>query len=409
MNKPERYIYLDHSATTPVDPRALDAMAPYWSEIFGNSASPHAFGQAAANALEGARQTVADVLGCRPAEIAFTGSGTEADNLALRGAAWAVRQNGRGNHIIVTPIEHHAVGHTADQLGDQFDFEITQVGVDEYGRVDPDDVAAAIRADTVLVSVMAANNEIGTIQPVAEIGRICRERGVLFHTDGVQAAGRSLLNVVDLNVDLMALSAHKFYGPKGVGILYVRRDTQLLPALTGGDHERGRRPGTVNVAGAVGLATALRLVEEEREAECARLRSLRDRLIEGVLERIPESRLTGHPTERLAHHASFAFRGVEGDSVVLHLDQEGIAASSGAACAEGEPEPSYVLTALGLPLEWGIGSLRLSLGHANDEADVARVLEVLPGIVEQLRMNESVNGREKVCRKSCDRAQRRGR
>jgi cysteine desulfurase len=404
MTKPERHIYLDHSATTPVDPRVIEAMAPYWSEIFGNSESSHAFGQAAANALEGARQTVADVLGCRPAEIAFTGSGTEADNLALRGVAWAVRQNGWGNHIVVTPIEHHAVGRTADQLGDQFNFEITRVGVDEYGRVNPEDVAAAIRADTVLVSVMLANNEVGTIQPVAEIGRICRERGVLFHTDGVQAAGRLPLNVADLNVDLLALSAHKFYGPKGVGILYVRRDTQLLPALTGGDHERGRRPGTVNVAGAVGLATALRLAEEERETECARLRPLRDWLIKGVLEGIPESRLTGHPTERLAHHASFAFRGVEGDSVVLHLDQEGIAASSGAACAEGEPEPSFVLAAMGLPPEWGIGSLRLSLGHANDKADVARVLETLPGIVAQLRAGEAGNG-EKVFRTSCDRAQ----
>ncbi len=406
MTKPDRYIYLDHSATTPVDPRVIEAMAPYWSEIFGNSESPHAFGQAAANALEGARQTVADVLGCRSAEIAFTGSGTEADNLALRGAAWAIRQNGRGNHIIVTPIEHHAVGHTADQLSEQFDFEITQVKVDEYGRVDPDDVAAAIRPDTVLVSVMAANNEVGTIQPLAEIGRICRERGVLFHTDGVQAAGRLSLNVADLNVDLMALSAHKFYGPKGVGILYARRDTQLLPALTGGDHERGRRPGTVNVAGAVGLATALQLVEEEREAECARLRPLRDRLIEGILERIPESRLTGHPTERLAHHASFAFCGVEGESVVLNLDQERIAASSGAACAEGEPEPSFVLAAMGLPWEWGIGSLRLSLGHANDEADVTRVLETLPCIIAQLRASGAGDGQ--IFRTSCDRAQRRG-
>ena len=408
MNKPERYIYLDHSATTPVDPRVVEAMAPYWSEIFGNSESSHAFGRAAANALEGARQTVADVLGCRPAEIAFTGSGTEADNLALRGAAWGARRSGRGAHIVVTPVEHHAVGHTADQLVDLFDCEITQVEVDEYGCVDPDDVAAAIRPDTVLVSVMAANNEVGTVQPIAEIGRVCRERGVLFHTDAVQAAGRLSLNVAELDVDLMALSAHKFYGPKGVGVLYARRDTQLLPALTGGEHERGRRPGTVNVAGAVGLATALRLVEEEREAECVRLRALRDRLIEGILERIPESRLTGHPTERLAHHASFAFRGVEGESVVLNLDQERIAASSGAACAEGEPEPSFVLAAMGLPQEWGLGSLRLSLGHANDEADVTRVLEVLPCIVAQLRASEVGDG-AKLFRTSCDRAQRRGR
>jgi len=385
MNRPEHHIYLDHSATTPVDPRVVEAMAPYWSEVFGNSESSHTFGQMAAGGLEQARQTAAGVLGCRPVEIVFTGSGTEADNLALRGVAWAARQNGRGNHIVTTPIEHHAVGQTVDQLRDLFGFEVTRVAVDGYGRVDPDDVAAAIRPDTVLVSVIFANNEVGTVQPVAEIGRICRERGVLFHADGIQAAGRLPLNVADLNVDLLALSAHKFYGPKGVGLLYVRRDVSLVPAITGGDHERGRRPGTVNVAGAVGLATALRLVEEERAAETARLRRLRDMLTEGVLADIPDSRLTGHPTERLAHHASFAFRDVEGESVVVGLDLEGIAASSGAACAEGEPEPSFVLTAMGLTPDWSVGSLRLTLGRANDEADVSCVLAVLPGIVERIR------------------------
>ena len=391
MNIPEQYTYLDHSATTPVDPRVVEAMAPYWSEIFGNSESSHAFGQAAASALEQARQTVADVLRCRPAEIVFTGSGTEADNLALQGAAWAARQSGRGNHIVTTSIEHHAVGHTADQLRDLFGFQVTRVGVDEYGRVDPGDVAAAIRPDTVLVSVMMANNEVGTVQPMVKIGRICRERGVLFHTDAVQAAGRLPLDLDDMNVGLLTLSAHKFYGPKGVGLLYVRRDTPLVSVITGGGHERERRPGTVNVAGAVGLATALRLAEEERMAEAARLRRLRDRLIEGVLASIPESRLTGHPTQRLPHHASFAFRGVEGESVVLNLDLEGIAASSGAACAEGEPEPSFVLAAMGLPPEWSIGSLRITLGHANSESDVVRVLEVLPGIVELLRGGEGAS------------------
>jgi cysteine desulfurase len=233
--------------------------------------------------------------------------------------------------------------------------------------------------------VMAANNEVGTVQRVARLGRVCRERGVVFHTDAVQAAGRTPLEVDDTNVDLLALSAHKLYGPKGVGLLYVRGGTALVPAITGGAHERGRRPGTVNVAGAVGLATALCLVEEERVAETARLRRLRDRLIEGVLGSIPDSRLTGHPVHRLAHHASFAFRGVEGESVVLGLDVEGIAASSGAACAEGEPEPSFVLAAMGLSPDWSVGSLRLTLGHANDEADVARVLEVLPAVVERLR------------------------
>jgi cysteine desulfurase len=385
MNLSEHRIYLDHSATTPVDPRVVEAMAPYWSEVFGNSESSHAFGQAAANALERARQGVADVLGCRPAELVFTGCGSEADNLALHGVAWAARRSGRGNHIVTTPVEHHAVGRTADQLRDLFGFTVTRVPVDGYGRVDPGDVAAAIRSDTILVSVMAANNEVGTIQPVAEIGRLCRERGVPFHTDAIQAPGRLPLNVEDLNVDLMALSAHKFYGPKGVGLLYLRRDTPFVPLLTGGGHERGRRPGTVNVAGAVGLATALRLAEEEREAETARLRHLRDRLVEGVLAAVPDGRLTGHPTGRLAHHASFAFCGVEGDAVVLSLDLEGVAAGSGAACAEGEPESSFVLAAMGICPSWGIGSLRLTLGRCNDEDDVACVLEVLPRVVERLR------------------------
>jgi len=383
----DRYVYLDHSGTTPVDPRVVEAMASYWTDIFGNSESPHAFGQEAAGALEQARQTVADLLGCRLSEVVFTGSGTEADNLALRGVAWAAREAGYGNHIVTTPIEHRAVRHTVDQLRDLFDFEVTQVPVDEYGRVDPDDVAAAIRSDTIVVSVMMANNEVGTVQSMVRIGRVCRERGVIFHTDAVQAAGRLPLEIDDLNVDLLALSAHKFYGPKGVGLLYVRRGTPLVPAITGGAHELGRRPGTVSVAGAVGLAAALRLAEEERVSEYARLRRLRDQLIEGVLECVPDSRLTGHPTHRLPHHASFVFRGVEGESVVLRLDLEGIAASSGAACAEGEAKPSVVLIAMGIPPEWSIGSLRLTLGHANDEDDIALVLEVLPGIIGRLRAN----------------------
>ncbi|MEA3339858.1 MAG: cysteine desulfurase family protein [Chloroflexota bacterium] len=385
MNRSERRIYMDYSATTPTDPRVVEAMSPYWNEIFANDESSHAFGQAAASALEEARQTVADVLDCRPSEIVFTASGTESDNLALRGAAWAARQSGRGNHIVTTTIEHHAVGHTADQLHDLFGFEVTRVPVDERGRAAPDDVAAAIRPDTALVSVMMANNEVGTVQSMVKIGRICRERGVLFHTDAVQAAGRLPLELDDMNVDLLALSAHKFYGPKGVGLLYVRRGTTLVPALTGSGHERGRRPGTSNVAGAVGLATALRLAEEERIVEAARLRRLRDQLIAGVLTAIPESRLTGHPTTRLPHHASFAFHGVEGEALVLNLDLAGIAVSSGAACDEGEAEPSFVLKAMGIPRDWGIGSLRITLGRANDEADVARVLEALPPIVERLR------------------------
>lgn len=383
----DHIVYLDHAATTPVDPRVIEAMHPYWRDVFGNSESSHTIGQAAARALERARQTVADILGCRRSEVVFTGSGTEASNLALRGVAWAARHSGRGNHIVCTPIEHHAVGNTVNQLRDTFGFEVTYLPVDGTGRIDPDDVAAAIRPDTLLVSVITAHNEIGTIQPVGAIGRICREQGVMFHTDGVQVAGHLPLEVDEFQVDMLALSAHKFYGPKGVGVLYVRRGTTLVPAITGGDHERGRRPGTVNVAGAVALATALRLAEDERVPECARLCQLRDRLIAGVLSAVPESRLTGHPTERLCNSASFAFRGVEGDAVVVHLDLEGIAASSGAACAEGEAEAPFVLTAIGLPADWSLGSLRLTFGRSSSTSDVDRVLEVLPGIVERLRQS----------------------
>jgi len=384
----QRRIYLDHSATTPTDPRVVEAMAPYWNECFGNTSSVHAWGQEAATALERARGVVAGILGCRPMEVVFTACGTEADNLALRGAAWAARKAGRGHHLVTTPVEHHAVGHTVEQLRDLFGFEVTFLPVDGHGQVDPDDVAAAIRPDTVLVSVIMANNEVGTVQPMVRIGRVCRERGVLFHTDAVQAAGRLPLEVDEMNVDLMALSAHKFYGPKGVGVLYVRRGVELVPAITGGGHERGYRPGTVNVAGAVGLATALQLAEAERAAEELRLRRLRDRLIEGVLASVPDVRLTGHPQQRLPHHASFAFRGVEGDSLVVALDVEGFAVSSGAACAEGEAEPSFVLQAMGLPREWGIGALRVSLGRATTEADVEALLEALPPIVAHLRAGE---------------------
>jgi cysteine desulfurase len=385
MDNITRFVYMDHSATTPVVLPVIEAMSFFWNETFGNSESAHTFGQKAADSLEQSRQSVAKVLGCLPSEIVFTGSGTEADNLALRGVAWKARQNNRGNHIITLPIEHHAVGRTVDQLSELFGFEVTRIPVDEYGLVDPDDVASAIRPDTILVSVMMANNEVGTVQHMVKLGNVCREQGVFFHTDAVQAAGRLPLELDEINVDLLTLSAHKFYGPKGVGLLYIRRGTSLVPAITGGGHERGRRPGTVNVAGIVGLAMALQLVEEERVSEMTRLRLLRERLIEGVLGSIPDSRLTGHPKHRLPHHASFAFRGVEGQAMVLELDLAGIAVSSGAACAEGEPEPSFVLEAMGLSAEWSIGSLRLTLGRSNTKADVDRVLAVLPGIVERLR------------------------
>lgn len=381
----KRKIYMDYSATTPVDPRVLEAMAPYWADVFGNTSSAHTWGREAATALEGARERIARILGCRSSEIVFTASGTEADNLALRGIAWAARRKGLGNHIVTTPIEHHAVEATVEQLHHLFGFEVTFVPVDGHGLVDPDAVRRAIRPDTVLVSVMTASNEVGTIQPIAEIGAICREYGIPFHTDAVQAAGRMTLNVEALRADLLALSAHKFYGPKGVGLLYVRRGTALVPPITGGGHEGGRRPGTVNVPGIVGMAKALELAESVREEETARLTRLRDRLIEGVLASIPDVRLTGHPTRRLPHLASFAIRGVEGASVVIGLDLEGIAASSGAACSEGEVRPSPVLEAMGFPPEWAVGALRLSLGRFNTEEDVDVLLEVLPQVVERLR------------------------
>jgi len=386
--RPTDIIYLDHAATTPVAPEVVEAMAPYWAARFGNSESSHSVGQAAAADLSRARYELAERLNCRPAELIFTGSGTEADNLALRGAAWAARQQGRGSHIISTSIEHSAVGNTVAQLRDLFGFDVTLVPTDDYGRVDPEEIAKRIRGDTILVSVMMVNNEVGSIQPIAEIGAICHAHGLIFHTDAIQALGHIALDVDALQVDLMALSAHKIYGPKGVGLLYARQSTPLIPPITGGPQERGRRPSTVNVAGAVAMARAVELAEADMERNNKRLRDLRDHLIACVLERIPDSRLTGHPTERVAHIASFAFKDVEGESIVVDLDLAGIAASSGAACAEGDAEPSFVLDAMGLPAEWSIGALRLSLGKENDEAQIDRVLNVLPSIITRLRARQ---------------------
>lgn len=381
----QEIIYLDHAATTPVDPRVVEAMLPYWTEQYGNPSSIYSLGRAAARALENARETVAGILHCEPREVIFTSCGTESDNLAIRGVAFARRAAGKGNHIITSSIEHHAVGHTVEQLVKHFGFEATFLPVDRYGVVDPDEVRKAIRKDTVLISIMYANNEIGTIEPIAEIGAIAREHGIPFHTDAVQAGGALSLDVNALNVDLLSLSAHKFYGPKGVGVLYARRGVSFWPMQTGGGQERNRRAGTENVPYIVGLATALRLAYEELEEHNARLVRLRDRLIQGVLQSIPDSQLTGHPTNRLPNSASFVFRGIEGESILLNLDMEGICASSGSACTSASLEPSHVLLALGLPHEVAHGSLRLTLGRSNTEEQVDRVLEVLPGIVQKLR------------------------
>ncbi len=376
---------MDHAATTPVDPRVVEAMLPYFSQKYGNASSIYSLGREARQAIEDARRTVADILGCDPKEVIFTSCGSESDNLAIRGVAFAQRHRGKGNHIITSPIEHHAVSHTVEQLEKYFGFEVTYVPVDRYGMVDPDDVGRAIRDDTVLISIMYANNEVGTIEPIAEIGEIARQRGIPFHTDAVQAGGALDLNVEGLKVDLLSLSAHKFYGPKGIGVLYVRQGTPLLPMQTGGGHERNRRAGTENVPYIVGLARALEIAYDELESNNRRIRRLRDRLIEGVLSRIPEAELTGHPTQRLPNNASFVIKYVEGESMLLNLDMMGVCASSGSACTSASLEPSHVLLAMGIPPEVAHGSLRLTLGRENTEEDVDYVLEVLPPIVEKLR------------------------
>ena len=383
MQWDSRFVYLDHAATTAVDPRVVEAMLPYFSLKYGNASSIYAKGREAHQDMEIARQTVADILHADPKEIIFTSCGSESDNLAIRGVAFAARD--RGNHIIASSIEHHAVGHTCEQMQKKFGCEVTYLPVDKHGVVDPDDVGRAITNKTILITVMYANNEIGTIEPIAEIGRIARARGIPFHSDAVQAGGTLDLDVNKLSVDLLSLSAHKFYGPKGVGVLYQRRNTPLLPMQTGGGHERGRRAGTENVPYVVGLATALKLAHEHRERNNTRIASLRDRLVQGVLAAIPDCSLNGHATNRLPNNANFAFKGVEGESVVLNLDLMGVASSSGSACSSASLEASHVLTALGLPAELCHGSLRLSLGTENTPEDVDYVLSILPGIVGKLR------------------------
>jgi cysteine desulfurase len=380
MPLPDGTIYMDHAATTPLGPVVLDRMLPYFGERFGNPSSIYRLGRISLEALDAAHETVARLLNCRPTEIVFTGGGSEADNLAIKGIAYASRR--RGNHIITSAVEHHAVLHTCQRLEAE-GYTVTYLPVDAAGRVDPDAVAAAITNQTALVTIMYVNNEVGTIQPIAEIGRICRARRVPFHTDAVQAALLDL-DVRALDVDLLTLSAHKFYGPKGVGILYARQGTRLQPQVLGGSQERNRRAGTENVPGAVGAAAALELLRARREAESERLAGLRDRLIAGI-QRIPGARLTGHPTLRAPGSASFAFVGVEGESLLLNLDLLGIAASSGSACTTGSVEPSHVLTALGLSASAARGHLRLTLGQSSDASDVDAMLEHLPGIVAKLR------------------------
>ncbi len=375
-------IYLDYAATTPVDRRVLDAMLPYFSGTFGNPSSVHRFGQQAEAAVDGARETVAGVLNCRPDEIVFTSCGTEADNLALRGAALAGR---RGGWILTSRAEHHAVSKTAEQLAGRYSSRLEWLAVDADGMVQPETVEKALCGETVLVSVMYANNEIGTINPIREIAEVCHRAGVLFHTDAVQAAAYLPLDVQTLGVDLLSLGAHKFYGPKGVGALYVRKGTPLLPSQTGGGQESGLRAGTHNVPYLVGLAEALRLTAAERDERAAHVSPLRDRIIGTVLEEIPSARLTGHAERRLANHASFAFEGVDGNLLLTLLDSASFACSSGSACKTGNPEPSEVMTAIGLSREWGLGSLRVTLGAGTTAEQVDAFLKVLPSLVEKAR------------------------
>lgn len=378
-------IYLDYAATTPVDERVLQVMLPFFNGVFGNPSSIHRFGQRAEAALEQARQQVAQDLRAHPQEIIFTACGTESDNLALRGAAFARRKRMGANHILISPVEHHAVSHTAEQLAHEFGFELEYLPVDEYGLVQPTEVARRLRPETAFVSVIYANNEIGTINPIAEIGQICRQRGVPFHSDAVQAAAHLPMDVGADAVDLLAIGAHKFYGPKGVGGLYVRTGTPLLAVETGGKQEMGLRAGTQNVPYIVGMAEALRLAQAERTARHEHYLPLRDHLIGRVLETIPGARLTGHPTRRLPNHASFVFERVDGNHLLMLLDLAGLACSSGSACKVGSPQPSEVLLAIGLPPEWALGSLRVTLGKDSTPQHIEQLLAVLPGLVEKAR------------------------
>lgn len=375
-------IYFDHSATTPVAPEVVEAMLPYLRGRFGNPGSLHSFGGEAKAAVKQAREEVAALLGARPEEIIFTSGGTEADNLALKGLAHAARS--RGCHIITTSVEHHAVEQTCHALA-HGGFEVTVVPADREGLVTPEAIEAAVRPDTVLISVMAANNEVGTIEPFAAIGKIAQERGIPFHTDAVQAVGKVPLDVDRDHIDLLALSGHKFHAPKGVGALYVRDGLRLEPELHGGGQERGLRSSTLNVPGIVGLGKAAALARAELDHESRRLRMLRDRLFVGVLEQVPKSHITGHRTQRLPNHTSFRFEGLEGEELVLQLDLRGVAASSGAACLTGSAEPSPILLALGYSREEALSGLRLSLGRGTTEAEVSHVLDLLPQLVEGVR------------------------
>ncbi|ABP67832.1 aminotransferase, class V [Caldicellulosiruptor saccharolyticus DSM 8903] len=378
----ERIIYFDHAATTPLKKEVLDEMMPYLTEQYGNPSTIYRLGREAKKAIELARERVAKALNAEVQEIFFTSGGTESDNWALKGVAFANKD--KGKHIITTTIEHHAVLHPLKYL-EGLGFEVTYVPVEPNGIVDPQKVKEAIRDDTILISVMLANNEIGTIQPVKEIAKIAKERGIIVHTDAVQAVGQIPVDVKDLGVDLLSLSAHKFYGPKGVGALYIKKGTKIHPFSHGGAQERNRRAGTENVAGIVGLGKAIELATQNLSEYAAKLQKLRDKLIDGVLSKIDYVRLNGDRYNRLPNNANFSFEFIEGESLLLMLDMKGIAASSGSACTSGSLDPSHVLLAIGLEHEVAHGSLRITLGEDNTEEDIDYLLEVLPEIVSRLR------------------------
>lgn len=376
-----RRVYLDNAATTRVRPEVAEMMMTYLVDKYGNPSSVHAQGREARVAVEEARNQVAALIGAKPEEIIFTSGGTEADNMALKGVARANRN--KGNHLITTRIEHHAILHTAEAL-EKEGFEVTYLPVDRYGLVDPEDVRRAIKPTTILISVMAANNEVGTVEPIREIGAMAREKGIYFHTDAVQAVGNIPIDVNADNIDLLSLSGHKIYGPKGIGALFIRRGTKIQPLLHGGGHERNKRAGTENVPGIVGLGKAAELARLELPEHMDHLKRLRDRLIRGLLA-IEDVQLNGHPEKRLPSNVNVSVRYVEGESMLLSLDLKGISASSGSACTSGSLEPSHVLLAMGIPHEIAHGSLRFSLGKFNTEEDVDYVLEVMPEIVKRLR------------------------
>ena len=391
-------IYLDNAATTAVSPEVLEAMLPYFTQCFGNPSSIHSTGRDARRAVDAARRQVAGAIGAQPQEIYFTAGGSESDNWAIKGTAFARRN--KGNHIITSAIEHHAVLHTCAWLEKQ-GFEVTYLPVDEFGRVRVEDVEKAITDKTILITIMAANNEIGTIQPIEEIGRLAHDKGILFHTDAVQAIGARPIDVNAMHIDMLSMSGHKFHGPKGIGALYIRKGVKIDQYLHGGAQERGQRAGTENLAGIVGMGKAIEIATQHLEENARRLTALRDKLIDGILAEIPDVRLNGHRTQRLPNNVNVSVRYVEGEALLLRLDLAGIAGSSGSACTSGSLDPSHVLLAIGLLHEIAHGSLRLSLGTDTTEAEIDEVLDKLPGIVKNLRDMSPLNASQQSLNASC--------